>query len=458
MLKNYKENLTEGPILKKMIFFILPLIATSILQQLFHTADMSVVGRFAGDDAYAAVGSTGTVVGLFIEFFMGFSVGVNVVVGHAIGRKDEGEVSKGVHTAILFSVICGLIIAIIGIPFTRKLLELTSVPREILDMATLYLGIYFCGMPFYMLYNFASAIFRAKGESRIPLYCLIAGGVINVILNLVFVLVFGMGVEGVAIATVISNIVSSFLAVTALIKQNDSIKLHLSKLKLHKTVLVRFIKLGLPSGFLYSVFSISNLIVQSSINSLGVNVISASSATAGIEIYVQYFGNAFAQCATTFISQNYGAAKHERCRKAARLALIMSVLITTALSLAVYSLGTPLIKIFTVNKTIIAIALLRMRYTLLFKPLQSVMDIMVGCLQGYGKTLPTSLISIFVVCGVRIIWIYTYFAKVGTLPALMVIYPITWGLAALSHSACYFWVLKRNTQKIKGEKELKYEK
>jgi len=457
MVKSQKQNLTEGPILKKMILFILPLIVTSILQQLFHTADMSVVGRFVGGDAYAAIGSTGTIVGLFIEFFMGFSVGVSVVVGHAIGRKDEHEISKSVHTAVLFSVICGLIIAVIGISFTREFLELTNVPAKIIDIATVYMRIYFCGMPFYMLYNFGSAIFRAKGESKIPLYCLIAGGVINVILNLAFVLVFGMGVEGVAIATVVSNIISSALVVMALSRQKDSIKICLNKLKMHKSVLMRFIKLGLPSGFLYSVFSISNLIVQSSINSLGVNVISASSAAAGIEIYVQYVGSAFAQCTTTFISQNYGAGKIYRCRKVARLSLVVCVLMTTVLSFAVFACGTPFIKIFTTNKKVIALALLRMRFTLLFKPLQSVMDIMCGCLQGYGKTLPTSLISIFVVCGVRVIWIYTYFASVATLPALMVIYPITWGFAALSHSICYFMVLKRNAQKLKCKKEISYE-
>ncbi len=447
-MKNYRKNLTDGPILKKMILFVLPLIATSVLQQLFHTADMSVVGKFVGDGAYAAVGSTGTVVGLFIEFFMGFSIGVNVVIGHAIGKKDDREVSRGVHTAILFSLICGLLIACVGIPLARHMLKWTSVPEEILDMATLYLRIYFGGMPFYMLYNFGAAIFRARGESKIPLYCLLTGGALNVCLNLIFVLVFNMGVEGVAIATVVSNIVSSVLVVVMLTKQTDSIRLCPGKLKLHGSILARIIRIGLPSGFLYSVFSISNLCVQSSINSLGVNVISASSAASNIEIYVQYFGNAFAQAATTFISQNHGAGKLDRCKRVAGLALLLSVVVTTALSFAVYAFGTNFVKIFTNNKEIIKIALLRMRFTLLFKPVQCVMDIMVGCLQGFGRTFATSLISIFVVCGVRVVWIYTYFAAVRTLPGLMVIYPVTWALAAMSHSICYFAVFKKVKRSI----------
>lgn len=442
-IKRKEMNLLEGPILKKMILYALPIFATLVLQQLFNTADMSVVGKFVSNKAYSAVGSTSTIIGLFVEFFTGFSVGANVVTAYFIGKKDDKKANDAVHTAILFSVICGFIIAIVGLCSARTILRWTLVPEELLDMASLYLRIYFIGMPFYMLYNFCAAIFRSRGETRIPFYALTIGGVLNVGLNLFFVLVFRWGVAGVAIATVASNALSSVILLVLLSKRTDMLKFNLKKLKLHGEHLGRIVKIGLPAGFLGSVFSISNLCVQSAVNSLGSDVIAASSAAGGVEIYVQYIGNSFAQTVTTFISQNHGAKNGARCRKVARIATGLCVVVTFLASLAVYAAGGTLLKIFIDDPTQIDIALTRMKFTLLFKCIQSVMDILVGCLQGYGFTFVPALISIFGVCGVRLVWIFTYFKAHASLENLMVIYPITWVIASLSHGLCYFFVVNK---------------
>lgn len=449
--KRKEMNLLEGSILKKMILYALPIFATSVLQQLFNTADMSVVGKFVSNEAFQAVGCTSTVIGLFIEFFLGFSVGANVVMSYLIGKKDDKKANDCVHTSILFSVICGFFIAVVGVFSARSILKLTKAPDNLLDMASLYLCIYFAGMPFYMLYNFCAAIFRSRGETRIPFYALMLGGVLNVGLNLFLVLVFHLGVAGVAIATVASNAVSSAILLVLLSKRTDMLKFSLKKLKLHGDLLGRIVKIGLPSGFLGSVFSISNFCVQSAVNSLGNDVIAASSAASNIEIYVQYIGNAFAQAATTFVSQNHGAKNRARCRKAARTAFGLCVSTTLVVSVAVYTVSGSLLKIFITDSTQISLALTRMKFTLLFKCIQSVMDVFVGCLQGYGFTFVPALISIFGVCGVRLLWIYTYFQTHASLEKLMVIYPVTWVLASLSHGICYLFVVNKIRKQQGGE-------
>lgn len=425
-----------------MILFALPVFFSSVLQQLFNTVDMSVVGRFVGDDAQAAVGCTATIVGLFIDFFSGFSVGVNVVAAHCIGKKNGEGARQVLHTAVLFSLICGIFIAIGGILIAKPMLVLMNTPTEILDTATLYLKIYFLGMPFYTVYNFCAAVFIAQGNSKTPLVCLSAGGALNVLLNLLFVCVLHTGVAGVAIATVAANSVS-VAAVLFMHAKNADMRLQFKELKINPKVLKKIIVIGMPSALLSSVFSVSNIFVQSAVNSLGVEAVAASTDAAGIEIYVQFIGNAFATAARTFVGQNAGANNLKRCDKAVSYALTMCVGVTLLLSGGIYLLAPELLRIFTADPTIIAIAMSRMKFTLLFKAVQSVMDITAGCLQGYGYTLIPALISVFGVCGVRLLWIFFVFPRIMTMGGLMVIYPITQGIAAALDVVCYLIVRKK---------------
>ena len=444
--KTKRTDLTEGPILSKMILFALPIIATSILQQAFNTADMAILGRFVGETAYAAVGSTSTIVGLFIEFFLGFSIGANVVISRFVGNKNAEQTSKAVHTSLCFALLCGILIAIMGIALIQPLLVLTKVPTELAKDATIYLSIYFAGMPIYMLYNFASATFRSVGKTKLPLYCLTIGGVLNVALNVLFVTVFSMKVEGVAIATVLSNVLSLILMLIALKREREDIRFSIKKCKIDKSILGSVIKIGLPSGLLGSVFSISNLCVQSAVNSLGTKVISASSSASNVEIYVQYVGNAFAQTCATFISQNLGAKKQDRCKKIVVTALGVCIAITFVLSIGVYLLSSTILKIFTTDEVVISFARQRMRYTLLFKCVQSVMDIMVGVLQGYGKTFIPASISLIGVCGFRLVWIFTLFNLNPSVDSLFIIYPITWAIASIC-DVVYFIVCYNKTKR-----------
>ena len=332
-------NFTEGSFCDKLIWFVLPLAFSSIIQQLFHSADTAVVGQFVGKEALAAVGSTAPIVNLFIEFFSGLSVGSNVVIARYIGKNDKERAQAAVHTAICVALFSGIFTAIIGAVFVKYLLILVRTPADIIELSSEYLRIYFFGMPFVMLNNFCGAIFRSNGETKKPLYCLSIAGAINVILNLVFVLKLNAGVSGVAWATVISNGISVCCMLVLLILQNSMITLKLRQLKADADILKQLIRIGLPAGFLCSVFSVSNVLTQSAINSLGTDVVSASGAAVSIEIYLQFFGNAFAQATTTAISQNYGAKKYHRCIQTVKVSLIMCVLITVALSIVVLGFG-----------------------------------------------------------------------------------------------------------------------
>ena len=446
---NLKASYLEGPIIKKMIMFALPLVATSIFLQMFSTLDMAIAGRFISTKALAAVGSTTIISSLFIEFFLGFSNAANIIISQFVGKGDRENTKDAVHTAVFASAIVGIIIAVFGIIFTRPILCLLSVPRDIFALSEAYLRTYFLSIPFLMVYNFCSAIFRSKGETRLPMICLVSGGILKVILNLVFVALFDMGVIGMGLATVFANLLSAVLLIIFLLKRTDELKLSLKELKPKKRVIINLLKIGLPTSFLGSVFSISNLCTQTAINGLGSSAIAASTAAASIEIYVQFFGNAFAQAATTFTGQNYGAKNYHRLNRITLTALGLCNIVSIILSLIVFAFGGSLLKIFVSDAVVIALGLTRMKYTLLFKPVQAVMDIMSGCLQGYGYTLVPAIVSAFSVCGVRLLWIFTVFPHNRSLETLMVIYPITQGLAAISHTVCYLLLVRKIKQKGK---------
>ena len=456
MARIKRENLTEGSIFKLMIAFVLPVFATSVLQQAFNTADMMILGRFVGDEAYAAVGSTSTIVGLFIEFFLGFSIGANVVISRFIGNGNAEKSSKAVHSSLMLALICGSFIALMGMSLTEPMLRLTHVPEELVEDATLYLRIYFAGMPFYMLYNFAAAVFRSVGKTRLPLFCLTVGGALNVVLNAFFVLVLSRGVDGVAMATVISNAVSFVLLIGALRRERDDIRFYFGRCRIDKSILWSIIRIGLPSGFLGSVFSISNLCIQSVVNSLGTKVIAASSSAANIEIYMQYIGNAFAQACATMVSQNLGAGKIDRCKRTLATALSVCMSVTFVISVVVYILSPYLVKIFTLDETVIMYARRRMIYTLLFKVVQCVMDVTVGALQGYGRTLVPASVSMIGVCGLRLLWIFTVFPMFRSVDALFIVYPITWAIASVC-DLIYFAVCYKKSKQEKQEEQEKAE-
>lgn len=443
-----KKLFLNGSIWDKLILFALPLLATSILQQAFNSADMAIVGRFSEKADFAAVGSTGVVISLMIELFMGLSIGSNVIIARFIGKGDIHRVNDAIHTSVLLSIILGISVGIAGMVFAKPLLSVMQVPEDIINLATLYLKIYSAGLPFLALYNFCSSILRSKGNSTKPFFVLLLAGGINVILNIVLVAIMNMGVAGVAIATVISNAVSALLLLYHLCACDDLFKLNLRKLHIDYALLKDFAKIGIPSSLLGCVFSISNICVQSSVNSLGTNVISASSAASNVEIYIQFLGNAFAQAATTFISQNYGSKNYDRCNKITRIALAECVFMTLFLSITVFSFGRVFLKIFTTDSLVIEIAVARMKYTLLFKFIQCIMDIMVGCLQGYGYTLVPSVVSVFSVCVVRLLWIFLVFPKYRTLESIMVIYPITQALASIGLVICYMNFRKKYFGKI----------
>ena len=446
---NLKASYLEGPIIKKMIMFALPLVATSIFLQMFSTLDMAIAGRFISTKALAAVGSTTIISSLFIEFFLGFSNAANIIISQFVGKGDRENTKDAVHTAVFASAIVGIIIAVFGIIFTRPILCLLSVPRDIFALSEADLRTYFLSIPFLMVYNFCSAIFRSKGETRLPMICLVSGGILKVILNLVFVALFDMGVIGMGLATVFANLLSAVLLIIFLLKRTDELKLSLKELKPKKRVIINLLKIGLPTSFLGSVFSISNLCTQTAINGLGSSAIAASTAAASIEIYVQFFGNAFAQAATTFTGQNYGAKNYHRLNRITLTALGLCNIVSIILSLIVFAFGGSLLKIFVSDAVVIALGLTRMKFTLLFKPVQAVMDIMSGCLQGYGYTLVPAIVSAFSVCGVRLLWIFTVFPHNRSLETLMMIYPITQGLAAISHTVCYLLLVRKITQKGK---------
>ena len=432
-----RTDFTQGPILKRMIVFLLPLMATSALQQLFNTADMVIVRWFVSDTAYAAVGATGTIIGFFIELFLGFSIGANVIIANFIGEKNKEQSSKAVHTALLFALVGGIVIGVIGLSFAKRLLMITRIPTELISDATRYLRIYFAGIPIYLLYNFTAAVFRSIGKNKIPLYCLALGGITNVLLNLLFTAVCHLGIAGVAIATVLANAISLVLLLCVLSHENEDVRFQFERCKADTAILKRILRVGLPSGLLGSIFSISNICTQTAINTLGVSVIEASASAANVEIYVQYLGNAFAQACTTMIGQCYGAGKLKRCKQVFYTALPTCMGATLVISVIVYLLASYVLRIFTVDPVIIALARERMQFTLLFKFIQCAMDISVGVMQGYEKTLIPACISLFGVCGTRLLWIFLVFFPHPALSTLYVMYPITWLIASVANLIYY---------------------
>ena len=435
--KNDRKDLTRGSILDKVLLFAIPLMLTSMLQQLFNATDVAVVGRFASKEAMAAVGGNASVVSLLINFFVGLSVGANVVIAKNIGARNPGQARKAVNTSMLMALICGVFIAAAGHLIAGPIVHLMGVPDEVAPYSVLYLRIYFAGAPFILLYNFEAAIFRSSGNTRTPLICLFAGGAFNVAANLVFVLIFKMDVDGVAIATVMANAISSMLMLLKLRKEEGVIRVHVSKLWIDRPVLMQIIRIGLPAGIQSTVFSISNLCVQSAINSLGSDVMAASSAAYNIEIFVFFVVNAFTQTLVTFVGQNYGAGEYRRCREIVRKTLILSWVMTMIASVLVILTVNQLLGLFTDDPAIVEIGALRVKVLMYSETLNVFMDNLSGAMRGLGKSMIPAIISLVGVCGTRITWVFTGFQIYHTFFSLMMVFPVSWGVSALVITIMY---------------------
>lgn len=448
--KKYEIDMCSGNIIGKLLLFALPLMLSSILQLLFNAADIIVVGRFAGDNSLAAVGSTNSMVNLLTNLFLGLSVGANVMVARYIGAGREKETSDTVHTAITLAIISGFFLTIVGCLGARQILIWMSSPEEVIDLSALYLRIFFLGMIPNMLYNFGAAILRSIGDTRRPLVYLFIAGVINVILNLLFVIGFKMDVAGVALATVISQTISAILVMNCLLRENSSIKLSLKKLRINKKICLQILQIGVPSGTQGLLFSFSNVIIQSSVNSFGAVVVAGSSAAASIEGFVWVAMNAFHQAAVTFTGQNYGAGKLNRIPSILRDALISVTVTGILLGQAAVIWGHPLLSLYSGSEEVIAEGLIRLKYICGTYALCGLMDVMVGVLRGLGYSVMPMIVSLIGACGLRILWIFTGFRleRFHSQQNLFLTYPVSWSITFLTHVICFLVVWKKIKNRV----------
>ena len=432
--KSQKLDILKGPIWNKLPLYALPVAATGILEQLFNASDIAIVGNFASTDrtvAIAAVGANSPVIGVILNLFIGISLGTNVVIANAIGRKDEKTVKQAVHTSVLAAFIGGLIVTLLGELFIGHLLNLLHVPDEVFPYALLYIRIYLLGMPVIFLYNFEAAIFRSTGETRVPLVALAFSGVLNVLLNLVFVVLFKMTVNGVAIATVIANVASSLILFIRLTRSDKWIRLNIKDLRIDPGCLSKILRIGLPAGIQSAVFNFANVVIQSAINSLGTVVIAASSAAYNIEILVYYMFNSFSQACTTFVGQNYGAGQIRRCKKVLLLCLLEDFIVTAASVALILTSGKFLLSLFNRDPQVISIGYTRLVIIFAAYTFSLLYDVMSGYLRGFGISFVPALLTTIGVCGIRILWVYTVFSRSRTFQTLMLVYPVSLSVTAV---------------------------
>ena len=441
--KSYEIDMCNGPLWGKILLFSIPLMLSGILQLLFNSADIIVVGRYVGNEALAAVGSTSSLINLLTNVFIGLSVGSNVLIARNFGAKQEKEVNETVHTSILLSLISGTILCLMGIILAKPLLTLMGTPDDVLNQAALYMKIYFAGMPVIMLYNFGSSILRAIGDTKRPLYFLAIAGLVNVVLNLCFVIILKMNVAGVALATVISQCISALLIIRCLMKQENSCRLQLNKLHLHKDKVLKIIQIGLPAGIQGAIFSISNVLIQSSVNSFGSVAMAGNTTSANIEGFIYTSMNAFHQTALSFTSQNFGAKKYKRIGKILVICLILVSVTGLSMGLTTVYLGKTLLGIYSSDPQVIYYGLSRMQIICLTYFTCGLMDVMVGALRGLGYSVMPMIVSLLGACGLRILWIFTIFVWHRSLFTLYISYPISWVITFSVHILCYLMVRKK---------------
>lgn len=452
-VKRYNRGMLQGPLLGSILTYSIPIILASILQLLFNAADLVVVGRFRNSLSLGAVGATGSITNLIVNLFIGFSVGAGVGVAHAIGSRDDKAIHRMVHTAIPLAVMSGVVLTIVGVTFAEDLLILVGTPKELLSLATLYMQVYFCGMVFTMVYNFCAAILRAAGDTRGPLLYLSIAGVLNVVLNLLFVAALGMDVEGVALATIISQAFSATLVVAALMRREDSCRLQLKKMRFNKEAMKKITALGLPAGIQVSMFSISNVMIQSSINSFGPVFTSGNAAAGNLEGFVYVIMNAFHQTALNYTGQNAGAGQYKRV---VRILWICMACVTVAgvVSGGLMYLGAPwLLQMYiTDSPQAIADAILRMGYVCLPYFLFGMMDVTTGVLRGLGYSVMTMFISVLGICVLRVAWVLTIFRipQFHTPQWLFLSYPASWILTFAVQLVALLWAYRRFAAKCRS--------
>ena len=433
MKKSYEIDMCDGPLLSKILLFSVPLMMSGILQLLFNAADIIVVGRFAGSSALAAVGSTSSLINLLINVFVGLSVGVNVLVAKYYGGQREKDMSETVHTAVLTSLLSGLFLVILGGIAARPLLHLMGTPDDVLDQAVLYMRIYFLGMPVLMVYNFGAAILRAIGDTSRPLYFLFMAGVVNVALNLFFVIGLGMGVDGVGWATVISEHVSALLVLKSLMEAPGALKLNLKELRIHPKKLKRIVKIGLPAGMQGAIFSISNVLIQSSVNSFGSIAMAGNTASANIEGFVYTAMNAVYQTNLSFTSQNLGGRKYSRINRIMYICLAVVSVVGITLGITAVLAGDLLLGIYSSDAQVLRYGMLRLEIICGTYFLCGIMDCMVGSLRGLGYSVIPMFVSLTGACGFRVLWVFTVFAAYRSLDVLYLSYPVSWAITAIAH-------------------------
>lgn len=442
-LAKLEINMLEGSIWDKVLKFAVPLALTSIMQQLFNAADVAVVGQFVGKEALAAVGANGIVINLMLNLFVGLSMGTNVVCANMLGARNYLKLKKAVHISLVLAVLGGLLLAVIGVFLGRDILLAIDTPDEIMDQAELYLQILMAGVPLLLIYNFGSAILRSKGDTRRPLYAMLASGTINVVLNVFFVTQLNMKVEGVAYATVLSSFASASLMLYWLHHEEGALQLRLDKLAIDGAVLKHIAKVGLPAGLQGVVFSSSNIIIQIAINNLGAEYVAASAIALNYEFAGFFILASFSQAATTFVGQNFGARNIKRCHQVMNWCLGMNLVVTGVISLSISFFAPELSAIFTGDPHVIEYATTRIRYILTFEVLNVITETMSGGMRGLNHSMYPAVACFFGVCVFRVIYIYTFFAAESTFDVLMAVYPISWVVTIFLIMGAYMRVFRK---------------
>lgn len=443
--RSYEIDMCSGAILPKLLQFAVPLMLSSILQLLFNAADIVVVGRFAGDNSLAAVGSTTSLINLLTNLFIGLSVGANILAARAYGANDHKGLKEIVHTSMLLSMISGVVLAIVGFFLAETLLGLMQSPPAVLDLAALYLRIYFLGMPATLIYNFGAALLRAAGDTRRPLYYLLLSGILNVILNLILVIVFHLDVAGVAIATVASQCLSALLVVRCMLLEPGGVHLVLQHLRIHPAQLKEILRIGLPAGLQSTLFSLSNVVIQSTINTFGEVVVAGSAAASNIEGFVYAAMNAFYQANVSFTSQNMGAGRHDRIRPILYRTIVCILVVGLLLGGLVILLGTQLLGFYSDSPVVIAAGMDRLVILCSTYALCGLMEAYVGSLRGLGYSVMPMIVSLVGACGLRLVWIATIFQipRFHTIQMLYVSYPVSWFLTTATHAICFLFAIRK---------------
>lgn len=429
--KVQSADMVNGPLLKNIWVFAVPLMLTNFLQMLFNAADTVIVGRFAGQQALAAVGATGSLCFLLVALFNGLSMGSNVLIARYLGANDERNVERAVHTAVSMSALSGLLLMVLGYFLSRPLLQLMSTPPDIIDLSVLYMRIYFVGTFFSLIYNFGASILRAKGDTKRPLYFLSFSGVANVLLNMLFVIVFHMSVAGVALATAIAHAISATLVLITLAKQQDATRVSFRKLRIDPTMAWSIIRIGIPAGVQSMMFSVSNVVVQSSINSFGSSAIVAGNSAAGnVESFVYIGTMAFTQACMTFTSQNIGARNYPRVKQTMKLTMMLTVIGAVSISFFVWFFGDFFLGLYTTEAAVVEVGKIRLTYVVLPLVLNGILDVFVSSMRGMGYSMLPTVTMIVGICGVRLTWLLTVFPMFRTLPVIYMCFPISWTVAS----------------------------